>query len=67
MERCVVQPLGPFIPKGRGSHKRWVVAVSRPVLPSTFTDAQLLACLGACLIGCFLVWGMQALASRRDL
>ncbi len=44
-----------------------VVAVSRPVLPSTVTDAQLLACLGACLIGCFLVWGMQALASRRDL
>jgi uncharacterized membrane protein len=43
------------------------IAVSRPVLPSTVTDAQLYACLGACLVGCFLVWGMQALASRRDL
>ena len=42
------------------------VAVSRPVLPPAVTDAQLLACLGACLIGCCLVWGMRALASRRD-
>ncbi len=43
------------------------IAASRPVLPSTVTDAQLLPCLGACLIGCLLVWGMQALASRRGL
>ena len=43
------------------------IVVSRPVMPSTVTDAQLLACIGACLIGCFLVWGMQALASRRGL
>ena len=43
------------------------ISASRPVLPSTVTDAQLLACFGACLIGCFLVWGAQALASRRGL
>ena len=43
------------------------ILVSRPVLPSTVTDAQLLACFGACLVGCFLVWGAQALASRRVL
>ena len=43
------------------------ILVSRPVLPSTVTDAQLLACFGACLVGCFLVWGAQALASRRGL
>ena len=43
------------------------ISASRPVLPSTVTDAQLSACFGACLIGCFLVWGTQALASRRDL
>ena len=42
-----------------------IIAVSRPVLPSAAMDAQLSACLGACLIGCLLVWGMQALASRR--
>ena len=43
------------------------IAVSRPVLPSAVSDAQLLDCLGACLIGCVLVCSMQALASRRDL
>ena len=43
------------------------ISASRPVLPSTVTDAQLSACFGACLIGCFLVWGTQALASRRGL
>ena len=43
------------------------IAVSRPVTPSAVTDAQLLACLGACLIGCVLVCGMHALASRRGL
>lgn len=43
------------------------IAVSRPAMPSAVADAQLLACLGACLIGCVLVWGMHALASRRDL
>ena len=43
------------------------ISVSRPVLPSMVTDAQLLACVASCLIGCFLVWGTQALASRRGL
>ena len=43
------------------------ISASRPVLPSTVTDAQLLACFGACLIGCFFIWGAQALASRRGL
>ena len=43
------------------------ISASRPVLPSAVTDAQLSACLGACLIGCFLVWGTRALASRRGL
>ena len=43
------------------------IAVSRPVMPAAFADAQLLACLGACLIGCLLVWCMHALASRRGL
>ncbi|GIS02199.1 MAG: hypothetical protein CM15mP103_07500 [Gammaproteobacteria bacterium] len=43
------------------------ISVSRPVLPSMVTDAQLFACLASCLIGCLLVWGMQALASRRGL
>ena len=43
------------------------IAVSRPVLPSAVRDAQFVDCLGACLIGCVLVWSMQALASRRDL
>ena len=43
------------------------ISASRPVLPSTVTDAQLLACFGACLIGCFLIWGAQALALRRGL
>tara|TARA_Y100000991_G_scaffold50735_1_gene36747 strand:+ start:1888 stop:2793 length:906 start_codon:yes stop_codon:yes gene_type:complete len=43
------------------------ISASRPVLPSTVTDAQLLACFGACMVGCFLVWGAQALASRRGL
>ena len=43
------------------------ISASRPVLPSTVTDAQLAACFGACLIGCFLVWGTQTLASRRGL
>ena len=42
-------------------------SVSRPVLPSMVTDAQLFACIASCLIGCFLVWGTQALASRRGL
>ena len=43
------------------------ISVSRPVLPSMVTDAQLFACVASCLIGCFLVWGAQALASRRGL
>ena len=43
------------------------ISVSRPVLPSMVTDAQLFACVASCLIGCFLVWGTQALASRRGL
>ena len=43
------------------------ISVSRPVLPSMVTDAQLFACIASCLIGCFLVWGTQALASRRGL
>ena len=43
------------------------ISVSRPVLPSMVTDAQLFACVVSCLIGCFLVWGTQALASRRGL
>ena len=33
------------------------ISVSRPVLPSMVTDAQLFACVASCLIGCFLVWG----------
>ena len=43
------------------------ISVSRPVLPSMVTDAQLFACVASCLVGCFLVWGTQALASRRGL
>ena len=43
------------------------ISVSRPVLPSMVTDAQSFACVASCLIGCFLVWGTQALASRRGL
>ena len=43
------------------------ISVSRPVLPSMVTDAQLFACVASCLIGCCLVWGTQALASRRGL
>jgi putative membrane protein len=43
------------------------ISVSRPVLPSMVTDAQLFACVASCLIGCFLVWGTQAAASRRGL
>ena len=43
------------------------ISVSRPVVPSMVTDAQLFACVASCLIGCFLVWGTQALASRRGL
>ena len=43
------------------------ISVSRPVLPSMVTDAQLFACVASCLIGCFLVWVTQALASRRAL
>ena len=43
------------------------ISVSRPVLPSMVTDAQLFVCFASCLIGCFLVWGTQALASRRGL
>ena len=43
------------------------ISVSRPVLPSMVTDAQLFACVTSCLIGCFLVWVTQALASRRAL
>ena len=43
------------------------IAVSRPMLPSAATDAQLSACITASLIGCLLVWGMHALALRRDL
>ena len=43
------------------------ISVSRPVLPSMVTEAQLFACVVSCLIGCFLVWGTQALASRRGL
>ena len=43
------------------------ISVSRPVLPSMVTDAQLFVCVASCLIGCFLVWGTQALASRRGL
>ena len=44
-----------------------VISVSRPVLPSMVTDAQLFVCVASCLVGCFLVWGTQALASRRGL
>ena len=43
------------------------ISVSRPVLPSMVTDAQSFACVASCLIGCFLVWATQALASRRGL
>ena len=43
------------------------IGVSRPLLPSMVPDSQFLACLGACLTGCLVVWGMQALAARRDL
>ena len=43
------------------------ISVSRPVLPSMVTDAQLFVCVASCLIGCFVVWGTQALASRRGL
>ena len=43
------------------------ISVSRPVLPSMVTDSQLFACVTSCLIGCFLVWVTQALASRRAL
>ena len=43
------------------------ISISRPVLPSMVTDAQLFACVASCLVGCFLVWGTQALASRRGL
>ena len=43
------------------------ISVSRPVLPSMVSDAQLFTCVTSCLIGCFLVWVTQALASRRAL